>query len=340
MRLMHDEVMELRQLRSFVVVAEELNVGRAATRLHLTQPSLSRQIAALEHDLGVQLFARVKRRFVLTAAGTTFLADAQDLLRRSDEAVRAAQRTQRGELGMLRLRFVQSATFEALPRLLGAFRRAYPEVVLDLDSWTTLRQTDALRDGRIDVGLLRPTAPALRPAGVGESPAGGERATRSGSDGVGESPAGGKQATMTTTVVRLAPGLTSKVVAEDRLVVALPARHRLARRKRLWLEELADEPFVFYSRPSGPAVYDTIVGFCRAAGFTPRIEQDAAGVQTIVSLVASGLGVSLLIGPTPPSNPDAVVYRELSDDLPTWQLSAAWSPDNHSPVLARFLDLL
>src|SRR5919198_3858784 len=159
--------MELRLLRSFVVVAEEMNVGRAAARLHLTQPSLSRQIAALEHDLGVELFARVKRRFVLTAAGETFLADAKDLLRRSDEAVRAAQRTQRGELGTLRLRFVQSATFEVLPRLLGAFRRAYPEVVLDLETLTTLRQTEALRDGRIDVGLMRPNTPAvpLSPAG-------------------------------------------------------------------------------------------------------------------------------------------------------------------------------
>ena len=120
----------------------------------------------------------------------------------------------------------------------------------------------------------------------------------------------------------------------------MPARHRLARRKRIRLAELADEPFVFYSRPSGPAVHDTIVGYCRAAGFTPRIEQEAADVQTIVSLVAAGLGVSLLIGPTPPSNPEAVVYRELSDDLPPWQLSVAWSPDNRSPVLARFLDLL
>lgn len=296
--------MELRQLRSFVVVAEELNVGRAATRLHLTQPSLSRQIAALEHDLGVELFARVKRRFVLTAAGATFLADAQDLLRRSDEAIRTAQRTQRGELGTLRLRFVQSATFEALPRLLGAFRQTYPEVVLDLESWTTLRQTEALRDGRIDVGLMRPTTPTAGVVGL---------------SGL---------------------GLTSRVVAEDRLVVALPAGHRLAGRRRLRLPDLADEPFVFYSRPSGPAVYDTIVGFCRAAGFTPRIEQDAADVQTIVSLVAARLGISLLIGPTPPSNPDTVVYRELSDDLPTWQLSVVWSPDNRSPALARFLDLI
>ncbi|WP_371405723.1 LysR family transcriptional regulator [Kribbella sp. NBC_00662] len=304
--------MELRQLRSFVVVAEEMNVGRAATRLHLTQPSLSRQIAALEHDLGVELFARVKRRFVMTAAGETFLAEAQDLLRRSDEAVRAAQRTQRGELGSLRLRFVQSATFEPLPQILGAFREAYPEVVLDLESMTTLRQTEALRDGRIDVGLLRPTVPA--PAGS----AGGQ---------------GG-------TVVRLAPGLLSRVVAEDHVVAVLPARHRLVRRKRIRLTDLAEEPFVFYSRPSGPAVHDTIVGFCRAAGFTPRIEQEAADVQTIVSLVAAGLGVSLLISPTPPSNPDAIVYRELSDDLPPWPLSVAWSPDNRSPVLARFLEML
>lgn len=288
-----------------MVVADEMNVGRAATRLHLTQPSLSRQIAALERDLGVELFARVKRRFVLTAAGETFLAEAQDLLRRSDEAVRAAQRTQRGELGTLRLRFVQSATFEILPRLLSAFRQAYPEVVLDLESSTTLRQTEALRDGRIDVGLLRPSTAV-----------------------------GG------TAAVQLGPGLASRVVAEDSLVVVLPARHRLARRKRLRLAELADEPFVFYSRPSGPAVHDTIVGFCRAAGFTPRIEQEAADVQTIVSLVAAGLGISLLISPTPPSNPDTVVYRELSDDLPPWQLSVAWSPDNRSPVLSRFLDLL
>jgi DNA-binding transcriptional LysR family regulator len=297
--------MELRLLRSFVVVAEELNVGRAATRLHLTQPSLSRQIAALEHDLGVELFARVRRRFVLTAAGATFLADARDLLRRSDEAVRAAQRTQRGDLGTLRLRFVQSATFELLPRILGAFREAYPEVVLDLETMT----------------LLRPNVPALATSAALSG-------KRSGADPDG------------TAVVRLAPALASRVVAEHPLVAVLPAKHRLARRKRVRLAELAEEPFVFYSRQSGPAVHDTIVGFCRATGFTPRIEQEAADVQTIVSLVAAGLGVSLLIAPAPPTNPDMVVYRDLSDDLPPWQLRVAWSPENRSPVLARFLELL
>src|SRR4051812_50202571 len=98
------ERMELRQLRSFVVVAEEMNVGRAAMRLHLTQPSLSRQIAALEHDLGVELFARVKRRFVLTAAGEAFLADARDLLRRPGGAGSAARPRQPGGGGAPRPR--------------------------------------------------------------------------------------------------------------------------------------------------------------------------------------------------------------------------------------------
>src|SRR4051812_26807034 len=110
MCLVHDWAMELRQLRSFVVVAEEMNVGRAATRLHLTQPSLSRQIAALERDLGVELFARVKRRFVLTAAGATFLAEAPGPPRRAGEEGRAGQRAQRGEPGAPRLRVGQSAT--------------------------------------------------------------------------------------------------------------------------------------------------------------------------------------------------------------------------------------
>lgn len=287
--------MELRQLRSFVVVAEELNVGRAAVRLHLTQPSLSRQIAALERDLGVELFARVKKRFVLTAAGAAFLDDARDLLHRADEAVRTAQRTQRGEVGTLRLRFVQSATFEALPRLLGAFRTAYPEVVLDLETMTTLRQTEALRDGRIDVGLLRFPYDE--------------------------------------------PGLLSKVVSEDPLVAALPAKHRLAKRRRIALRDLADDDFVLYTRATGPSVHDVIVGYCQAAGFTPRITQQGADVQTIVSLVAAGLGVSLLIAPTPPIDPAAVVYHELSDDLPPWQLSVAWSAANQSPVLRQFLRL-
>jgi DNA-binding transcriptional LysR family regulator len=286
---------ELRHLRSFIVTAEESHVGRAAARLHLTQPSLSRQIAALEHDLGVELFTRAHRRFALTPAGGTFLVAAQEIVRRTEEAARDARRAQRGELGTLRVRFVQSATFEALPRLLGPFRAAYPDVVLDVEALVTIRQAKALREGRIDVGLLRPP--------VSE------------------------------------PGLRTRVISRDPLVAALPAGHKLARRRRIPLAALADEPFVLYTRSFGPSVQDAIIGHCLNAGFSPRIIQEAADVQTIAALVAAGLGVSLLIAPTPPIAESAVVYRPLADRIPPWELALAWAPDNESPALARFLTI-
>jgi DNA-binding transcriptional LysR family regulator len=287
--------MELRQLRSFVVVAEELHVGRAAARLHLTQPSLSRQIAALERDVGVPLFARVRRRFRLTPAGEVFLDNAREIVRRADAAVVEAERAHRGEVGTLRLRFVQSATFGALPQVLGPFRAAYPDVTLDLRTMTTLEQTVELREGRADAGLLR------------------------------------------------LPGddhdLRTRVISQDPLVAVLPGGHPLTRRRRLPLVALAEEPFVLYTRSSGPSVNDAIIGHCMAAGFIPHVVQEAPDVQTIVSLVASGIGVSLLISPTPPTAEESVAYRPLTDKLPPWELALAWSPRNRSPALAKFLEV-
>jgi DNA-binding transcriptional LysR family regulator len=154
--------MELRQVRAFVLTAEELHVGRAAQRLHITQPTLSRQIAALERALGVPLFDRARRRITLTPAGEVFLAGARELVRRADELADETRRAHHGELGVLRIGFVQSATFEALPRLLSAFRAAHPDVTVEVTAMTTLDQLDAFADGRIDAGLLRP--PVDQPA--------------------------------------------------------------------------------------------------------------------------------------------------------------------------------
>jgi DNA-binding transcriptional LysR family regulator len=286
--------MELHHLRAFVAVAEELHVGRAAARLHLAQPTLSRQIAALERDLGVPLFARVRRRFTLSPAGELFLTGARDLLRRLDELERDVLRADRGELGTLRLGFVQSATFQAVPRMVGAFRGSCPDVVVDAQAMTTLDQVAALKAGDLDAGLLR--------LPINE------------------------------------PTLTTRVVSRDPLVAALPAGHPLAKRRRLPLSALADESFVLYKRVGGPTVQDQITGYCMAAGFRPRIVQEAFDVQTIVALVAANIGVSLLITPTPPTD-DKVVFRPLAENLPPWELGLTWARDNESNVLARFLEL-
>lgn len=136
-------LVELQQLRTFVAVAEDLHMGRAAHRLHLAQPTLSRQIAALERELGVELFSRAHRRFQLTSAGSAFLAEALAILERTENAKQHAQRAARGEIGVVRLGFVQSATYEALPRLALQFRGECPDVRLDARPMTTLEQLPA-----------------------------------------------------------------------------------------------------------------------------------------------------------------------------------------------------
>jgi len=152
----YDRRVELRHLRYFVAVAEELHFGRAAARLRLSQPSLSRQIQDLERELGLPLFLRGRRWVALTSAGEAFLEGARRTLARAEEAADDARRAHRGEVGRLSLGFVQSATFGALPRLLGAFRKECPGVALEVRAMTTVEQVAALRDRRMGAGLLRP----------------------------------------------------------------------------------------------------------------------------------------------------------------------------------------
>ncbi len=142
-------------MRYFVAVAEELHFGRAAQRLRIAQPALSRQIQALEKDLLVQLLFRNRRRVQITPAGQVFLERARLILARSDEAVLAAQRAGGGVSGALNLGFVGSATYDVLPGVLRDFLRAAPHVDLTLSEMTVHAQIEALTEKRIDIGLLR-----------------------------------------------------------------------------------------------------------------------------------------------------------------------------------------
>jgi DNA-binding transcriptional LysR family regulator len=148
--------MELRHLRYFVAVAEELSFTRAAIRLHMAQPPLSQQIQNLETTLGVRLFERSKRRVTLTAAGQRFLVDARRALEAAEGAVLNAQRMARGQIGELRVGFTSSVPFTGLlPDLLRRYRAAYPQVAVSLRELFTSDQFDALVDGRLDIGIVR-----------------------------------------------------------------------------------------------------------------------------------------------------------------------------------------
>lgn len=148
--------MELRHLRYFVAVAEDLHFGRAADRLNMTQQPLSRQIRDLEKELGIELFYRTKRTIRLTEIGQLFLIEARKTLTQADLAVMTVQRASRGEIGHLTVGFTGSALNSMLPDIVGCFRNSYPQVELSLKELRTNEQVEALHNGKIQVGLLHP----------------------------------------------------------------------------------------------------------------------------------------------------------------------------------------
>jgi len=150
---------ELRQLRYFATVAEELHFGRAARRLHMTQPPLSQTIMALEEMLGAPLFERNRRGVTLTAAGEALLPEARRLLEQSAGLPALVQRAASGASGRLSLAFVSSADYSVLPPTLQAYRAEFPQVEITLKEATSDLQLDDLLEGRVDAGLLIPPLP-------------------------------------------------------------------------------------------------------------------------------------------------------------------------------------
>ncbi len=152
--------MELRHLRYFVAIGEELNFTRAAERLHIAQPPLSQQIRQLEDELGVTLLQRSSRPVRLTEAGELFLVRARALLQSLEAAVADVRRIGRGQAGKLAVGFVGSAMFAGLPDVIGAYRDACPDVELVLDELLAADIAEALRRRQIDVGFARPPLPS------------------------------------------------------------------------------------------------------------------------------------------------------------------------------------
>jgi DNA-binding transcriptional LysR family regulator len=287
---------DLRHLRYFVVLAEELSFGRAAERLGITQPTLSLQIQALERQVGAPLLSR-RPRVRLTEVGTALLGDARQALTVAAAALDAARRTARGERGVLTLGVVSSTLL--VPALAGAIRRyreRYPVVELRLRELPTFTQLEALRDRRIDVGLLR-------------------------------------QPPTDTEVIR-------RAVARERLVVALPSAHRLASQERLQLSALAGEPFVFFPRAVNPHLYDHMIEVCRRAGVAPRVVQEATEFQTCVSLVETGLGVTIVPDGIRRIRAPGVVYRKLRDARAYTDIALCWRRGDDSARVAALAGLM
>ena len=291
---------ELRQLRYFVTVAEELHFGRAALRLHMTQPPLSQTIQALEELLGAPVFERNRRGVTLTPAGSALLPEARRMLAQAQELPQLVQRAAAGEVGRLALAFVSSADYSVLPPFLRAYRAAYPQVQITLQEATSDLQLDDLLHNRIDAGLLIPPLP--------------DKAR---------------------TELDYLPVLREPLVLA--VPTGLPA---LKKRGKAALNALPALPLIIFPRAISPALYDAILSVFRDAGVTPEIGQQAIQMQTIVGLVSAGMGMALVPQSVSNLMRPGVEYRALAHTTPLVETGLAWRRDNASPVLRGFLELL
>ena len=288
--------MELRHLRYFLAVGEEQHYGRAARRLRVAQPALSRQIQDLEEELGFKLFERLPRGVKLSAAGQLFLGEARRILREVNEAAARAARVARGQSGTLRVGFTESASWRGVvPESFRRFREMQPDAELQLQPSPSLVQLDALRSGRLDAGFV-------------------------------------------FNMPKTDPELDARSVAIERIELAVPTSHPVAKLKQVRLRELAGAPFVWFPRREAPALYDRLMRECFRGGLkSPRIVQEGQDEATILSLVATGLGIGWVLGTARWHRPKSVVIVSVLDmDLPQ-ELSLAWRKDNGSPLLARFV---
>jgi DNA-binding transcriptional LysR family regulator len=288
--------MELRHLRYFVAVGEEQHYGRAALRLRVVQPALSRQIQDLEEEVGFKLFERLPRGVKLSAAGKLFLEDARRILREVNEAAARAERVARGQSGTLRIGFTESASWRGVvPESFRRFREMYPDAELQLQPLPSLVQLEAVRSGRLDAGFV-------------------------------------------FNVPKADPELNGRPVAIHRIELAAPRGHPVTKLKQVRLRDLTSTSFIWFPRREAPALYDRLMRECFRGGLkSPRIVQEGKDEATILSLVATGLGVGWVLGTARWHRPKSVVILSVVDlDLPQ-ELSLAWRKDNKSPLLASFV---
>lgn len=295
--------MDFRQLRYFVAVAEALSFSEAARKLHVSQPPLSIQIKALEEELGSPLLERSRHHVALTPAGVLFLDKARDALATLDQAREVVKQVASGDAGEIRVGFTASVPMQdVFPRAVHRFREAHRNATLQLVHMSTGQQLQQLEQGEIDIGFLRPS-PQFRP------------------------PA----------------SIAVREVLADRLVAVLPVSHALARRHDadrtlpVDIGELSGERFLLFPRGLGCGLFDHVTTLCNRSGFAPNVAQEAREATTIIGLVASGAGVSVLPEIYARTGIPGVAYLPLAGPDADSRVILAHRAGALSPIMARFI---
>lgn len=249
--------MELRHLRYFVAVAEELHFGRAARKLNMSQPPLTQQIHKLEDELGVRLFDRSNRKVQLTKEGAIFRKRAESILNQSERAINEVRKAALGEMDTIVIGYMGSVILRELTDMLKIFHEAYPLVKLEFVIMRSDEQYEALIDGKIDAGFV-------------------DLAVQPMSDRF------------------LSHNVDFDLILHERLCVAVKKDHSLAGKKSIKISDLKNENFVILQRHLFPSHYDKIVSRCEQAGFSPNISAMSDQTDVLLTYVATGVGVALV----------------------------------------------
>jgi len=285
--------MELRHLRYFVAAAEDLNISRAAARLRVSQPPLSRQIHDLEDEIGTQLFDRSNKKLKLTLAGEYFLQEAKKILSHAQRATRVAKSVAAGQAGQITIAFLSPLGGMFLPPVIRAFRGKFPLVDVDLVEMTPRKQLDALLDNQVDLGFVAKAE------------------------------------------VESANEFAFEPVMDVELRLALALEHPLSKLRRIPVAKLEEERLILFKRSAAPATHDLLLRLCRSAGFEPNIVKQSDRPQSILDLVAAGVGVSILPELFQRYQAD-LVMRPLIPRPPKISLCMVWRQNDTSAALHAF----
>jgi DNA-binding transcriptional LysR family regulator len=286
--------MELRQLRYFLVVAEELHFAKAAERLHITQPPLTVAIKGLERELGVQLLDRTTRRVSLTPAGQAFRDRVSAAVAELDSAAGDVADVAAGKSGRIKVGFVSSASYTTVPEAIRAFRQHRPRVDLALSPLTSGEQIEQLLDGDLDVGLVRD------PGDV--------------------------------------PGLHLELLSTEDLVVVLPETHPLAGHEEVRANDLAGEPMILFPYRLMPGFVSRVLRLFEPPVAPPAVVQQVIHQETVLGMVAAGLGISVLPASVQRFQMPGVTTRPLAG-RPQTELHVA-QPLTLSPAANEFVRCL
>ena len=290
--------MEIRQARVFLAVAEELHFGRAAERLYMAQPPVTRIIKELERSLGTTLFERSTRRVSLTVQGEALIAPARQLLHVEAQVRRTVKAAEAGETGNLKLAFAGASTHRSISRLARRVRRSRPGISLEIHSQhfaqSLLRR---ILGNEIDIGFGRWDF--------------------------------------------LPPGVGTRLITNETLVVAFPAAHPLASSDGVRMAQLQQETFVSLPPHSGAVLTDRLERTARDAGFVPEVAQIAPDTATAMAMVAAEIGPSLTLSTVAEQVTDPHVrFVSLLDTTLPVQLRMAWREDaEQEPALRAVLAL-